>query len=221
VADAATLVIIDRLAWPYRVLFGRRHPRHAFMPGRLVFPGGRVDPADRRLQLGTPLEPVTLRKLLAETRFIDPRDAEAIVLAAIRETFEETGLVIGAKRQTVCDDPAGWEHFLSTGFDPDPSALQFVARAITPPRYPRRYDARFFCTFADSIAAGVAGAVHPDAEFTELCWLTFAEAYETDLPDITALVLREVEARLRRGFDPSLPVPFLGTDEGDVLRGYL
>lgn len=220
-ADAATLVIVDRAFDPAKVLFGRRHQRHAFMPGRLVFPGGRLDRADRCPQPGHSLDPVTQSKLLAQTRFADPADAAALASAAIRETFEETGLVVGTEQTGTIDVPAGWERFFATGLVPNLSALQFVARAITPPGYRRRFDARFFCTDMKAVARSLPGAVHADAEFTELLWLTFDEAHAAGLPSITGIVLRDVEVRVARGFDPSLPVPFYGTDEGDYLRGYL
>ena len=45
--DAATLILVDRSGPAPKVLLGKRHARHKFMPGRYVFPGGRVDPDDR------------------------------------------------------------------------------------------------------------------------------------------------------------------------------
>ena len=47
--DAATVLIIDRSSKTPRVLMGKRHASHKFMPGKFVFPGGRVDPGDRRM----------------------------------------------------------------------------------------------------------------------------------------------------------------------------
>ncbi|MEA3024010.1 MAG: hypothetical protein QOK01_2862, partial [Alphaproteobacteria bacterium] len=46
--DAATMIIIDRATPAPQVLLGRRHRGHKFMPGKFVFPGGRVEPIDRR-----------------------------------------------------------------------------------------------------------------------------------------------------------------------------
>src|SRR5690606_19416506 len=61
--DAATLILLDRKAGATRVLMGRRHMRHAFMPGKFVFPGGRTDPADSRVPVAGDLHPDVESKL--------------------------------------------------------------------------------------------------------------------------------------------------------------
>src|SRR5450631_1430803 len=94
--DAATLIVIDRSSAEPKVLLGRRNTRHVFMPGKFVFPGGRVDPSDRTMPVARPLQSDVARKLLIGTKMQTENDAQAIALAAIRETFEEAGLVIGA-----------------------------------------------------------------------------------------------------------------------------
>ena len=94
--DAATLIIVDGASGEPRVLLGRRRADMVFMPGRYVFPGGRVDPADKHIAVEDDLKPGDLKKLMvamkgpaSETR------ARALALAAVRETFEEAGLLIG------------------------------------------------------------------------------------------------------------------------------
>ena len=47
--DSATLILIDRTESVPKVLLGRRHERHRFMPGKFIFPGGRIEPADRQM----------------------------------------------------------------------------------------------------------------------------------------------------------------------------
>ena len=49
IKDAAAMLVIDRTGPAAKVLLGRRHHGHKFMPGKYVFPGGRVEPADRRI----------------------------------------------------------------------------------------------------------------------------------------------------------------------------
>ncbi len=61
--DAATLIIVDQSSGEPRVLLGRRRLDMAFMPGRYVFPGGRVDPADRHVAVEQDLAPGEIRKL--------------------------------------------------------------------------------------------------------------------------------------------------------------
>ena len=217
--DAATLIIVDRSAAEPKVLLGRRHARHKFMPGKFVFPGGRLDAADRVAPVAKPLHPAVERKLLAYLQPPAQDFARALALAAIRETFEETGLVIGARRPFAGEVPAGfWVKFVQTDFYPDPSVLQLIARAITPPGFPYRYDARFFCADASAIAHRLADVIHAEAELTELTWLSIAAAQNLNLPVITSLVLDELETRLKAGFRPELPVPFYCQREDDFTR---
>lgn len=218
--DAGTLIIVDRTNAELRVLLGRRHARHVFLPRKFVFPGGQVDSADRAVPIARPLPPGIEHKLLAQTRFHSWIDAQALALAAIRETFEETGLAIGAKRKMPVQAPVGnvWAKFIAAGLLPDLSRLQFIARAITPPGFVRRFDARFFCVEGDAITHRMDNVVHPDAELTELSWLTVAEARLLDLPLVTGLVLEELELRLRAGFHHGLPVPFYAMREEGFTR---
>jgi len=53
--DAATLILVRQRGKIPEVLLGCRDAKHAFMPNRYVFPGGRVDPADARVPVATPL----------------------------------------------------------------------------------------------------------------------------------------------------------------------
>src|SRR5690349_19268726 len=66
--DAATLILIDRSGGDHRVLMGRRHAGHAFMPGKFVFPGGRTDPADGRVATADELQEPELEKLTTRCR---------------------------------------------------------------------------------------------------------------------------------------------------------
>ncbi len=84
--DAATLILLDRQGGEVRVLIGRRHMRHAFMPGKFVFPGGRTDPADSRIAVASPLHPGEEAKLTAGAGRTSIARARAIALSAIRET---------------------------------------------------------------------------------------------------------------------------------------
>ena len=75
---------------------GQRHEGHAFMPNKYVFPGGRCEAADGLLPVVNEGEPVTLQKLkLRMGAKPSHRKARGVLVAALRETFEETGLLAG------------------------------------------------------------------------------------------------------------------------------
>ena len=93
--DAATLILLDRSGKVPKVLLGKRHHGHVFLPGKFVFPGGRVDPLDRLMSIGAPLDPRAEDRLMRQVKRPSPAKARALVLTAIRETFEETGLLLG------------------------------------------------------------------------------------------------------------------------------
>jgi 8-oxo-dGTP pyrophosphatase MutT (NUDIX family) len=207
--DAATLIIIDRAGSMPKLLLGKRHHTAAFMPKKYVFPGGRVDPEDNKAPVGGALDQRVVKNLMQNIGRPSATKARAFALTAIRETFEETGLLIGSPRGDRPLPPAGpWREFARHGFYPDLSKLHLVARAITPPRYPRRFDARFFTVDADAVAWRVPGVVHENAELVELKWLPIDEVFELPLPDITRIVLHEIQSRLSLGFRHDLPVPF-------------
>lgn len=208
--DAATLILIDRSGPEPKVLMGRRHADHRFMPGKFVFPGGRVEPADRRMSAAGALEAKVEARLLARMRRPAPGRARALALAAIRETFEETGLMLGTKEHGAPEraPPGPWARFAAEGVFPQLESLHFVARAITPPHRPRRFDTRFFAADAGAIAHEVAGVVGPGAELVELVWTPIAQAKRLDVPTITAVILDELAARLAAGMGRHLPTPF-------------
>ncbi len=198
--DAATLVLVDRSGAEPRVLFGLRHGRHAFLPNRFVFPGGRVDAADARMPIAAPLDAASERRLMARVQRPTRSRARALALTAIRETMEETGLLLGKKFGGALAAPSpAWSPFADAGVAPDLSALEFVFRAITPPKRPRRFDTRFFLAERSAVSGELKGAVGPESEFVELKWLTFAEAEKEKLPSITRVVLAETVARIARG----------------------
>lgn len=206
--DAATIILIDQSGPTLKVLMGRRHHGHKFLPGKYVFPGGRVEKSDRRVPVTGELDPLVESRLLQRVRNPGRAKARAFAVAAIREAGEETGLLLGRKVDGIPDLPPGWGAFTQAGVLPDISHLHFIARAITPPRRPRRFDTRFFAADARLIAHCVDGVLGPDAELVELAWVPIAQAKQLDLPTITHVVLEHLEARMRDGFRHELPVPY-------------
>ena len=220
--DAATLILIDRSGPVLKVLMGRRHDRHKFMPGKFVFPGGRVEPYDSRMPAAGEMPASTQARLLDKSRRPSAARARAIALAAIRETCEETGLLIGRPTDATASVPdPSWQPFVTGGVVPDLEKVHFIARAITPPGRSRRFDTRFFAADAVAIVARTGGVIGPDSELTELVWVPFDEARTLDLPAITHMVLDDLEARIRDGFGRDLPVPFYRQERGRFVRRLL
>jgi len=221
--DAATLILLDRSGSSPKVLMGKRHHGHVFLPGKFVFPGGSVDPSDRLMPVGAPLDPRAEAKLMLQIRQPSIAKARALALSAIRETFEETGLLLGSKRADALKAPAGpWSAFAAAHIHPDLSSVHFIARAITPPRRARRYDTRFFTADASAIAHRIEGKVGPDAELVELVWLPLDDIKQRiELLAITELVLRDLHAQIEAGFSHDLPVPYYHVKHGRRVRDML
>lgn len=207
--DSATLILVDRSGPVPKVLLGRRHSRHRFVPGKFVFPGGRVELTDRRMPFAAPLHERHAARLLHKLKWPSAAKAAGFALAAVRETYEETGLMLGTRAPAPIAAPAGpWQAFAQAGVLPDLGAVHFVARAITPTNRPRRFDSRFFAADISAIAERVDGFVGPDTELVELVWLPITEASRLDMPRITTIVLEDLRERIAADMRPDHPVPF-------------
>lgn len=174
IKDAATLIILDRTEPVTKVLMGRRHEKHKFMPGLFVFPGGRLETSDAKVKCQSELETEIENKIGEKAR--------GLAVAAVRETFEETGLLIGEKN--------GEE------IRPALSTLRLLARAITPPNKVRRFDTWFFVTDKEHIQHDIGMENLPDNELQDIHWLTLEETQKLELPEITRVILLELDKRL-------------------------
>jgi 8-oxo-dGTP pyrophosphatase MutT (NUDIX family) len=178
--DAASLILLRPGKQGPEVLMGRRASRHRFVPGHYVFPGGRVDAADYRTPVASPL-----RREVANCLRADCSRGHGFAVAAVRETYEETGLVLGE----IGED----------GLRPALNPLQYIMRAITPVQSPIRYHARFFL----AEAAAVKGSLESNGELLDLGWRPIGESLRLPIVDITQLILE----RLAQGFRPQKRVP--------------
>lgn len=163
---------------------GVRNAAHRFMPNKLVFPGGRVDRTD---YFAAPARP-----LVAETRAMlehaaSPRLAQALGMAAVRELFEETGLVLGTTAPPGAVRQGPWADFLASGFAPDLAPLEFLCRAVTPAFLPIRFDARFLIAPAEVTHGSLSGS----GELEFLRFMKIEEARSLDLAPVTRHVLEE------------------------------
>ena len=194
-ANAAGLVLIRGDTRDVEVLLGRRARSMRFMPGVYAFPGGRVDPTDRQASgfdetLAPPptgIDQATSRRLIVFAR------------TALRETFEETGLLLAARgsarprRRTPVDGGAGgdiWRSYAAAALEPAFSMLRLVARAITPSRSPIRFHTRFFRAEGDDVAGPIVG----NGELEDLGWVPIRETEGLPMSDVTHLVLAEALA---------------------------
>ena len=209
IRDAATIVLLRVRDGKHEVLMGQRGSGAVFMPNKYVFPGGAVDKQDYDIVPATPLDPSDEERL---NHLAPDGIASAIAMAAVRELWEETGLMLAQKGNATGAVPADWQGFYDQGLAPRADALRFIFRAITPPGRPRRFDARFF--IADS--AFVHGS---DEDFSEasdelghLHWIDLIEAKALDLPFVTEVVLSEVIAIIRDP-DAARKIPFFHHDD--------
>src|SRR3954463_5041556 len=188
--DAATLILVDRSGPIPKVLVGKRHDKVVFMPGKFVFPGGRVDKSDNRVPVAAPISRELEANLMKGSPKTPLSRARALAIAAIREACEETGLCLGRKSDGATPRLDGvWKPFSDAGLLPDPSGLFLIARAITPPGRVRRFDTRFFTADASAITHHVPGVIHSEAELVELVWVELGSKPLADLHPMTKNVL--------------------------------
>ena len=243
--DAASLLLVDRTGRTPRILMGKRHPSLAFMPGKFVFPGGRADAVDGAIAAATELSQNDTQKLMTGmgTR-ASQRRARALGLCAIRETFEETGLRIArassdkhssGKRSSeqphsaealssadiIMPDNKDWCAFLERGALPALGDLRYFARAVTPPGNVRRFDARFFIAFRDSLPELESATLVPSGELEDLDWVAIDEVDKLDVARITQAILKEARMLLtetRLDLPATLPVAQYSKRHGRFVR---
>jgi 8-oxo-dGTP pyrophosphatase MutT (NUDIX family) len=162
---AASLLVLRETAAGPELLMGMRGAGHRFMPNRLVFPGGAVDPEDYDAAAATPLTDAVRMRLAIGG---DDRLAHALAIAATRELEEETGLSLGAP--------------------PALDGLDYLCRAVTPATSPVRFDARFLVVDAARVTGVLAGS----GELEGLRAYPVAEALALDLALATRGVLERL-----------------------------
>lgn len=155
---------------------GVRASGHRFLPNRLVFPGGAVDPGDYDAHVATEPSEVVMTALQDHT---SPGLARAITVAAARELYEETGL--------------------SLGMPPRLDRVDYLCRAVTPRNSAIRFNARFLTVPAEAIDGN-----HADSrELRDVRYYPVSVAKTLDMMDVTRWVLGCLLRRLAR---PEAPV---------------
>ena len=183
--DAASLILLRGEGQDLEVLAGRRPLHVKFMPGVHVFPGGAIDPPDR---IAWSIE--------TESEALGPRLARS-ARAALRETWEEVGVVVGRPSASRSTPPATrqiervyHERGLVAAFD----LLTYVGRAITPSHSNRRFNTRFFL----SDGANVFGEPAASTELEDVRWYPIGRQPLESFRDVTRFMLARAIA-LRDG----------------------
>lgn len=219
ILDAASILLVDNVASVPRVLMGLRQASNVFLPGKWVFPGGRLEAADAEARCAGDLDPGDAYALLQRVLPSPPQQAlaRALAHAAVRELFEETGHALA--HQDGSGEPHAPAGSVSQpwgrhGLTPCITPLRFIARAITPPGRTRRYDTRFFIARRAEVIEHAATA---DGEFADLNWFTIEQAQGLDLPDITRRILTDLDMLLKSAQNPHA-VPFYYEQDGTYRR---
>ena len=188
--DASSLVLLNNSGKIVKVLLGKRSDKTRFMPGAWVFPGGVVDKTDHTISINTSLNKNIIKRLAVSN---NARTAKALAVASIRETVEETGLILGKKceRNTKVDygeDNNGISIMSKLGLEPDLSKLVYLGRAITPTFSPILFHARFF--IAD--AKHLTGKIQTTNELVEIEWVSLEKATKLPMADVTEFMINEL-----------------------------
>lgn len=187
--DAASLILYRSVAGQIELLLGRRPTKSRFMPDVWVYPGGAVDPADSRATPATPLNREFTSKLAVGNSHARAR---AFGMAAVRETFEETGLRITRAGDPGSVDDESYRALQERKESADLSVLRYIGRAITPTHRPIRFHARFFATCADSLNQEVKG----NGELIDLEWFTVKQTEDLEMRVVTRYMLEQLTEML-------------------------
>jgi len=187
--DAASLVIHRRARGRIEVLMGRRSATARFKPGMYVFPGGGLERADHQVRTRSTLAPSIVERLAVAG---SPTRAHALALAAVRETWEEVGVMVGEPGDIGRNPSPSWQAFQARGVEPPLGRLAYLGRAITPSVQPIRYHARFF-----AVDAAVAhGEPRPSGELHDVQWVALADVQRLDVMAVTLLMLEALSRQL-------------------------
>jgi 8-oxo-dGTP pyrophosphatase MutT (NUDIX family) len=185
--DSSTVIIVRDDCGELEVFMLERHLQSDFAGGAYVFPGGTLDETDRDPALADLVD--GWEQLALQMNEPDADFARALAVCAIRETFEEAGILIARQNDGTAvqlEDPAWADRRIAlasggitpaalaeeTGIRYAADLLRFWQRWVTPVFAPRRYDARFFVAVMPSGQA----PLHDDVQTTTSTWVRPGEA---------------------------------------------
>jgi len=125
------------------------------------------------------------------THGFSPRKARAVALASVRETYEETSLLLGTLAKTVRNhrDPS-WDAFRKAGLKPSLDGIEVFGRAVTPPHRHKRFDAWFFLKHLETPDLP---EIADSAELLNVGWFTFEEIWQLELQRATQMMLKVLQ----------------------------
>jgi 8-oxo-dGTP pyrophosphatase MutT (NUDIX family) len=210
--DAAGLILLRGSREAPEILLGRRHSKTAFLPDIYVVPGGRVDAEDLQPSgFAEEVHPAVAGDLAIGCR----TPPIAFLRAALRETHEETGLLVGnLGRASKAPSGAAWGAYAAAGRVPDFGGLDFVLRAITPRGSPRRYNTRFFL----GDGSRVAGTLTGNGELLDLGWRPTGALDRLNIVDVTWELIRAALRRWRDRIPVGADRPKLLIYRNDILQ---
>ena len=223
---AATIALLRDSPSRMEVLLLKRDRNASFVPGAYVFPGGRVDPADWTKQTLASVDGLTTETAAARLGLVGTSPpAIAYYIAALREAFEETGILVGVGPNAQAPPTAAASVEVevlrnglmegSVSFNEalkhlscriDGSSIEYLAHWITPEREPRRFDTRFFAARVQTDAE----PIFDPREMTEARWLSPKEALARNQGGTLPMIFPTIDT-LQRLADY--------TTVGDALRG--
>ncbi len=223
---AATIALLRDSPSKMEVLLLKRDRNARFVPGAYVFPGGRVDPTDWTKQTLASVDGLTTETAATRLGLVGTSPpAIAYYIAALREAFEETGILVGVGPNAQAPPTAAASVEVevlrnglmegSVSFNEalkhlscriDGSSIEYLAHWITPEREPRRFDTRFFAARVQTDAE----PIFDPREMTEARWLSPKEALARNQGGTLPMIFPTIDT-LQRLADY--------TTVGDALRG--
>ena len=187
--NAASLVIHRKRRTHHEVLMGKRGSVARFKPGVYVFPGGVLERSDSYARPARELDAAIAPQLAVGN---STRKATALAMAAVREAFEEAGLLFGIPGHIGTVKDATWDEFRRREVAPDLRELAFLGRAITPSFQPMRFHARFFSVDAEHLEGDLKG----DGELEDLHWVRIDKPTGLDLMIVQEMIMQTLNERL-------------------------
>jgi 8-oxo-dGTP pyrophosphatase MutT (NUDIX family) len=208
--DSASIIILKKTPKGVQVLMGKRG-RKAVFSNAYVFAGGKVDPEDFLPKSASELNPDIVKRISSA-----PAKSISFAMAAVRESYEETGLLLGAPGDVGETGNSTWDEIRLTNLAPDLEKMNYVGHAITPASKAVRFNARFFCAWEHDMTGRLSGS----GELSDLAFLNLSDALKLPMVDVTEFMLEEMIRREKTDFATPPTYPFFGYRKDRQFQRY-